>query len=82
MHINDIKGFAAKVALDRAFQGKGIPVIVSTEKVKGTKLYLQRDGTWSTNRATACPYDYDFNRVGEQVEQAAQIGIVLDVEAK
>ena len=83
MHINDIKGFSARINLDRRWAGKGIPVIISTEKVKGTRLYLQREGSWGTDRRTACPYDYDFHKVGDKVALTAQmIGVVLDVEAK
>ena len=52
MHINDIKGFAGKVGLDKQFSGRNARVVVSLPK-GGKKHYITHTGGTSLNREDA-----------------------------
>lgn len=80
MHINEIKGFAQKVGLDRQFSGRNAKVVVALPK-DGKKHYISRTGDTTLNRGEAFVYDYDRHNVAGQCEQVASImGINPEVE--
>lgn len=63
MHINELTAFARRVNLDRAFAGK----LVRIRRDDG--CYLTRSGSWSKDPDHAVGYDYNADKVGEQIEQ-------------
>ena len=77
MHINEVIGFARKVTLDTRFAGKNARVFITAIK-DGTKYYMGNG--FVTDRRRAFPYHYDDDKVGDQIEQAAGLGMELSVE--
>lgn len=79
MHINEIKGFAAQVNLDKMFSGRGAKVVVILPK-DGRKHYIAKTGGTTLNRDEAFVYDYDRHGVAQQVEQViSMMGISPEV---
>lgn len=76
MHVNDIKALAARTAADKAFAGKKVVVRAPAGKGK----YLSRRGTFDAERADAYVYDYDKDRVGDQLFQCLMAGMPVEVE--
>jgi len=72
MHINDIKGLASRVNLDKQFSGRNAQVVVILPK-DGKKHYIARTGGTTLNRDDAFVYDYDQHNVAGQVEQVVQL---------
>lgn len=74
----EIKAFAAKVGMDREFAGK--QVVVRSPSDKGG-LYLTKSGRFDgKSKADAARYDYEFHRVGEQVQTLAMQDMNIEVE--
>ena len=80
MHINDIKGFASRVNLDKQFGGRNARVLVILPK-DGKKHYIARTGGTTLNRDEAFVYLYDHHNVAGQVEQVISVmGVNPEVE--
>lgn len=80
MHINEIKGFASRVNLDKQFSGRNAQVVVILPK-DGKRHYIARTGGTTLNRDEAFVYLYDQHDVAGQVEQVVQaMGITPQVE--
>lgn len=71
MHINDINVFAYRKNLDDQFAGRGARVIVILPK-NGEKFYIGMRGNTKI-RDEAAIFDYDRDRVGEQVAQVFEM---------
>lgn len=79
MHIDEIRGFAQKVGLDKQFSGRNARVVVILPK-DGKKHYIARTGGTTLNRDEAFVYDFDRHNVAEQVEQVVQLmGVTPEV---
>jgi len=72
MHIDEIRGFAQKVSLDKQFSGRNAQVVVVLPK-DGKRHYIARTGGTTLNRDDAFVYDYDRHNVAGQVEQVVQL---------
>jgi hypothetical protein len=80
MHINEIKGFAGRVNLDRQFGGRNAKVVVILPK-DGKRHYVARTGGTTLNRDEAFVYLYDQHDVAGQVEQVISVmGVNPEVE--
>jgi len=80
VHINDIKGFAQKVGLDKQFGGRKAKVVVILPK-DGQRHYIAKRGGTTLDRDEAFVYDYDRHGVAEQCEQVVQVmGVTPEVE--
>ena len=80
MHINEIKGFASRVNLDKQFSGRNAQVIVILPK-DGKKHYIARTGGTTLNKDEAFVHLYDQHNVAGQVEQVIQLmGVNPQVE--
>lgn len=80
MHINDIRGFAHKVNLDKQFGGRRAKVVVILPK-DGQRHYIAKSGGTTLDREAAFVYDYDRHGVAEQCEQVVQVmGVNPEVE--
>lgn len=80
MHINEIRGFASRVNLDKQFGGRHAQVVVILPK-DGERHYIARTGGTTLNRDEAFVYDYDRHNVAGQVEQVVSVmGINPQVE--
>jgi len=77
MHINDIKAFSNKVALDEKFHGK--IVVIKAPKEKGG-LYITRSGKFDGTKDQAIRFRYTKDKVGEQVMHCHMNGMPIEVE--
>jgi predicted secreted protein len=77
MHINDIKAFTNKVSMDEEFHGKRV-VIKATQDMGG--LYITRSGKFDGTKDQAVRYDYDLDKVGEQVMFLNMNNMPVEVE--
>jgi hypothetical protein len=79
MHVNDIRAFARKVALDKEYLGKGKKVVIRAPDEMGGK-YIGQSRQFDSDRANAFVFDYDRERVGQQVEACMRQGMDIEVE--
>jgi len=77
MHVNEVEAFAARVGADKAFAGKR--VVIRAPKDKGG-LYISRRGRFDAEKKDAFVYDYERDRVGDQLFQCMSNGMLIEVE--
>lgn len=77
MHINDIKGFAARVNLTQLYAGKR--VVLRAPKEKGG-LYLTAKGVFDGERKDAFKFDFDRDNIAKQVDTCVQNEMPIEVE--
>jgi len=77
MHVREITAFAQKVGHDAQYKGK--QVVIKAPADKGGK-YLTSQGKFEGDKAQAHVYDYDRDRVGDQLQQCHAAGMNIEIE--